>query len=201
MNYSQGQERIAELRERIAELRRQMQAVQDGVEPQEVEDYTFATPEGERRLSELFGDKDDLFVIHNMGAGCSYCTLWADGYNGVYPQLATRAAFVVSSPDSTETQRRLAQARGWRFPLVSHRGSSFTADMGYADDSGQLYPGVSVFKRRDGAILRVSDAGFQPYDDFCIVWHLFALLPGGSGAWQPEPAFAAAPKARAGCCG
>jgi len=199
MNYTEGQERLGELRERIAALRQQMQAVQDGVEPQPVEDYAFATPEGERRLSQLFGDKDDLFVIHNMGAGCSYCTLWADGYNGVYPQLATRAAFVVSSPDAAETQRRVAEARGWRFPMVSHRGTSFAADMGYVSDEGGWLPGVSVFKRRDGAILRVSVAGFQPYDDFCIGWHLYALLPGGTGAWQPEAALGGV--AKAGCCG
>jgi crotonobetainyl-CoA:carnitine CoA-transferase CaiB-like acyl-CoA transferase len=28
-------------------------------------------------------------------------------------------------------------------------------------------------------ILRVSDARFAPWDDFCTVWHIFDLLPGG----------------------
>ena len=27
-------------------------------------------------------------------------------------------------------------------------------------------------------ILRVSDARFAPWDDFCTVWHIFDLLPG-----------------------
>lgn len=199
MKYTDGMERIAGLRARIAELREEMREVQDDMAPQPVEDYVFATPEGPVSLSALFGDKDDLFVIHNMGAGCSYCTLWADGYNGVYRQLASRAAFVVSSPDTPTQQQRLAEARGWRFPMVSHRGTSFAADMGYADDRGSLSPGVSVFRRQGEAIVRVSEAGFQPYDDFCIVWHLMALLPGGSAEWKPEPAFAGA--AKAGCCG
>ena len=200
MNYTEGRERLAGLRARIAELRQEMQQVQEGVAPQPVDDYVFATTEGPRRLSQLFGDGDDLFVIHNMGAHCRYCTLWADGYNGVYPQLAARAGFVMSSPDAPEAQQRLAQARGWRFPMVSHRGTSFAADMGYADERGNWLPGVSVFRREGEAILRVSEAGFQPYDDFCIVWHLFALLPGGAADWQPQPAFAEA-KVKAGCCG
>ena len=200
MNYAEGRERLAGLRARIAELRQEMQQVQESVAPQPVDDYVFATTEGPRRLSQLFDDQDNLFVIHNMGAGCSYCTLWADGYNGVYRQLATRAAFVVSSPDAPDLQQRLAQARGWRFPMVSHQGSSFAADMGYVDGNGRWLPGVSVFRRDGEAILRVSEAGFQPYDDFCIAWHLLAMLPGGAGDWQPQPAFKAA-KVKAGCCG
>ena len=34
--------------------------------------------------------KDDLVVIHNMGASCAYCTLWGDGFNGVYEHLANK---------------------------------------------------------------------------------------------------------------
>jgi len=202
MNYADGMARMAGLRARIGELREEMREVQDNLAPQPVEDYVFATADGPRQLSELFADKDDLFVIHNMGAGCPYCTLWADGYNGVYAQLATRAAFVVSSPDAPDTQERLARTRGWRFPMVSHRGTSFAADMGYSNGNGGWLPGVSVFQRRDGAVVRVSDAGLQPYDDFCLVWHLFAMLPGGPGDWEPEPAFKSAPMIfPAGCCG
>jgi len=190
MNYDDAADRLADLRARIADLRREMRQVQEDTTPQPVDDYLFATSEGTVRLSELFGDKDDLFVIHNMGAHCPNCTLWADGYNGVYHQIAKRAAFVVSSPDPPEQQQRLARARGWRFPMVSHQGSSFAADMGYVDERGRHLPGVSVFQRREDAIVRVSDAGFRPYDDFCLVWHLFALLPDGVGDWTAEPAFA-----------
>jgi predicted dithiol-disulfide oxidoreductase (DUF899 family) len=34
------------------------------------------------RLSSLFGKKDELILIDNMGQGCPYCTMWADGFNG-----------------------------------------------------------------------------------------------------------------------
>jgi hypothetical protein len=43
-----------------------------------------------------------------------------------------------------------------------------------------------VFRRDGNRILRVSDAGFGPGDDFCALWHIFDLLPGGAGDWQPK---------------
>jgi hypothetical protein len=45
---------------------------------------------------------------------------------------------------------------------------------------------VSVFRKRDRTIYRVSDTGFQPRDDFCAIWHLFDLLPQGANGWQPQ---------------
>jgi predicted dithiol-disulfide oxidoreductase (DUF899 family) len=139
--------KLADYRRRIADLRREMLALRTGVEPEEVLDYAFATPQGPICLSDLFGPRRDLIVIHNMGASCPYCTLWADGYNGIYPHLAERAAFVVSSPDAPDVQQAFAAGRGWRFPMVSHLATTFAADMGYRSESGGWLPGVSVFKK------------------------------------------------------
>jgi predicted dithiol-disulfide oxidoreductase (DUF899 family) len=46
-------------------------------------------------------------------------------------------------------------------------------------------PGVSVFKKGRGRIVRVSDASLGPGDDFCTAWHLFDLLPEGPNDWGP----------------
>lgn len=186
MKYAEGTRKLNALREKIAAIRKQMQAVQADLAHEPVEDYVFQTPEGETKLSKLFGRRDDLIVIHNMGRSCAYCTLWADGYNGVYPHLADRAAFVVSSPDSPADQKTFAQSRGWRFPMVSHAKSSFARDMGYMDEDGNSLPGVSVFKRAGGRLVRVSDTSFGPGDAFCSVWHFLDLLPGGAGDWSPK---------------
>jgi predicted dithiol-disulfide oxidoreductase (DUF899 family) len=186
MSYRENTAALAAYRNQIAELRQKMRKIQAAVEPEPVADYTFATSDGTARLSDLFGTKNDLIVIHNMGASCAYCTLWADGYNGVYPHLANRAAFVVSTPDAPETQRRFAEGRGWRFPMVSHKGTDFAADMGYRSDSGGWLPGVSVFRREADRIVRVSDTGLGPGDDFCAVWHLLDMLPEGPAGWQPR---------------
>jgi len=185
MRYSETTERLARFRGEIASLREQMRALQAEVEPEEVTDYEFAGSAGAVKLSALFGDKGDLFVIHNMGAGCPYCTMWADGFNGVLPHLENRAAFVIATPDTPETQAKFRAARGWRFRMISHRDTSFAADMGYKGEHGFL-PGVSVFQRRNDRILRVSDMGFGPGHDFCAVWHFLDLLPKGSDGWRPR---------------
>src|SRR5690242_9389312 len=139
MPYHDTAKRIAAYREQIAELRQKMRDAQAAVEPEEVKDHVLTRSDGATvRLSELFGAKADLFVIHNMGRSCPYCTLWADGFNGVYDHLASRAAFVVSSPDPPETQRQFAASRNWKFPMVSHAGTTFAADMGYRGKDGWL---------------------------------------------------------------
>ena len=185
MQYTEASEKLVRYRKEIADLRGRMRELQQSIEHEEVSDYEFSTTEGGVRLSELFGDKEYLFVIHNMGAGCRYCTLWADGFNGILPHIENRAAFVVASPDEPEAQQKFRTARGWRFRMMSYRDTCFADDMGYRSASGWL-PGVSVFRKRGQTIFRVSDAGFQPGDDFCAIWHLFDLLPQGANGWQPQ---------------
>jgi predicted dithiol-disulfide oxidoreductase (DUF899 family) len=177
--------RLEQYRTQIAELRRKMRETQEAITPQEVRDYELASARGPVRLSDLFGGQDTLIVIHNMGAGCSYCTLWADGFNGVYDHLQNRAAFVVASPDAPNQQQKFAAGRGWKFPMVSYQGNTFGEDMGYRPD-GRAMPGISVFKREGERITRVSDTGFSPGDDFCTVWHILDLIPEGAAGWQPQ---------------
>lgn len=186
MKYADVHGKLTDYRRQIADIREQMRDALAAVDPQEVKDYEFANAEGSVRLSELFGDHEDLIVVHNMGVACSYCTLWADGYNGIHPHVVTRAGFVVSTPDRPHVQKKFAESRGWKFPMVSHTDSTFAADMGYVSEKGGWMPGVSVFRRDGDTITRVSDTGFSPGDDFCAIWHFFDMLPGGVGEW-PGP--------------
>jgi len=120
-----------------------------------------------------------------MGAGCAYCTLWADGFNGVLKHLENRASFVMSTPDDPGKQQQLKASRDWHFRMVSHQNSQFAADMGYRKDNSWI-PGVSVFKRDGEHILRVSDTRFGPCDDFCAVWHFLDMIPEGRMAGSPR---------------
>jgi predicted dithiol-disulfide oxidoreductase (DUF899 family) len=154
---------------------------------EEVQNYTLSGP-GDTKvtLSEAFGDKDDLLVIHNMGTGCSYCTLWADGFNGFVDHLENRAGFVVVSPNDPAVQAKFAASRGWRFKMLSGQGSDFTADMGFLPD-GDYWPGVSAFhKDADGKIYRTGKSFLGPGDDYCAVWHLFDLFAKGADGWEPQ---------------
>jgi predicted dithiol-disulfide oxidoreductase (DUF899 family) len=189
MPYRETTQRLAQYRQQIAALRREMRELQQSIEPETVKDYELSTAGGTVRLSQLFGGKDHLFIIHNMGASCPMCTLWADGFNGILPHLEDRAAFVVASPDEPEKQEKFKASRGWRFRMVSHQNTSFATDMGYRGADGWL-PGISVFAKRGGAVVRVSDTRLGPGDDFCALWHFFDLLPEGAQGWKPKYKYA-----------
>lgn len=156
----------------------------------EVGDYRFETPTGAVALSQLFGKKRDLFVIHNMGTHCASCTMWADGFNGLYPHISDRAAFVVTSPNAPLIQAEFAASRGWVFPMISAGGTTFFADMGFENAAGRPMPGISAFQKQDGKIIRVSAAGFDTGDDYCTVWRLFDLLPEGVDGWRAKQTYA-----------
>ncbi len=156
-----------------------------------VQDYIFQNAErGTVRLSEMFGDREELILVHNMGRRCPMCTLWADGFNGVYPHLADRAAFGLVSPDMPEVQKEFAEGRGWRFPLYSDADKSFTRDMGFSfdrDEKTYVLPGLSTFRRNaDGGIERTAHDFFGPGDPYGLVYPAFDLLAGGVGEWFPS---------------
>ena len=96
----------------LEELRRAQQelaGLRRHLPPEPVKDYELKGPGGPVRISEMFGDKDDLILVHNMGAGCPFCTMWADEFSGALRHLESRAAFVVVSPDSPSVQQSLTQ--------------------------------------------------------------------------------------------
>ena len=175
---------IKALEEQILTLKQKLAALRRELAPEPVDDHLFVTPEGARRLSDLFDGHDDLLVVHNMGTGCSYCTLWADGFNGVVPELRSRAAFALVSPDPADKARRFADGRGWRFPVLSDESRAFSTALGRWDGKS-IYPGVSGFRRTEQGIVRIASADLGEGDDFCAVWHLFELLKDGWGGWSP----------------
>lgn len=152
-----------------------------------VEDLELSDANGSTaRLSELFGDRSDLIVIHNMGGGCSYCTMWADGLNGLLPHLENRAAVVLVSPDAPDAQQKIADERGWNFRMYSSKGHDFTERLGFARDDEAL-PGFSTFRKADdGTIERVGSDGFGPGDLYNAAWPMFEHLAGGAGEWKPK---------------
>lgn len=175
------QEHLKETRERLVQLRHRL--------PEEtVANHQFTGPGGATiHLSDMFGDKTDLIMIHNMGKSCPYCTLWADGFSGLVPHAKDRAAFVVVSPDPPEVQQEFAASRGWRFEMWSWHGSSFGRDMKMASEENKPWPGVSALqKKADGTIVRTGYDYFGPGDLYCPIWHFFELLPEGANKWEPR---------------
>jgi predicted dithiol-disulfide oxidoreductase (DUF899 family) len=139
--------------------------------------YRFQGPEGELRLSDLFGPHRQLIVQHFMFAPdwekpCKSCSFWADGFNGIVPHLAHRdTAFVAVSRAPLAKLEARKRKMGWTFPWVSSGGSDFnydfavsfrdedmkagTATYNYGPKEGTMsdLPGISAFiKGGDGTV-------------------------------------------------
>ena len=176
---------IAELESRIAALTAELNAARRQAAGGEVPDYTLWTLAGETRLSSLFAGRDKLLAIHNMGQGCRYCTLWADGFNGFLPHLESAMAVALLSRDEPETQRRFANSRGWRFRLASHRGGDYIREQSVGSGHDNM-PGAVVYEKKDGRILRKNAVVFGPGDLFCSAWNLLAMAGLGVEDWTPQ---------------
>lgn len=172
---------IKALEKEILEKKARLTELRKSIPDKLVKNYSFDTSNSKKTtLLELFGDKNELFIIHNMGKSCSYCTMWADGFNGIFHHLVSKAGFVVATPDSPDTQDNIAAERRWKFPMISTRGTSFTEDMGFQKGISPM-PGVSTFyKDEENNIYLYSQAPFGPGDDFCSTWPLFDLLRSGA---------------------
>jgi len=183
-------ETIEQLNRQILALKEKVALLRRGTAHEGVKDYELARAGGGEsvRLSGLFGDKRDLLLVQNMGRKCVYCTMWADGFIGLYPHLAHRAAFVLATPDDPMTAGEFAASRGWPFPVVSLHASTLGRDLGFMRPDGGVIPGVMSFSIDDNkSIVRVGrSAEFGPGDDFCATWHFLDLLKDGPGGWEPK---------------
>jgi len=139
-------------------------------------DYVFQGPDGDVKLSELFGaHKPDLIVYHLMydpswDSGCKVCCYWLDGINGYYPHLHARANVVVISKAPYEKMAQMAKKKGWEIPMLSSAKNTFNQDLAVeptaADEAAKSnqfynygtgwalpvtqYPGISIFRRGKG---------------------------------------------------
>ncbi|HVL38730.1 MAG TPA: DUF899 family protein [Fimbriimonadaceae bacterium] len=179
---------VQQLEEQLKEVKARLVEARKREHHKPIRDYPLRGVGGESvMLSELFGDKDDLLVVHNMGRGCDYCTLWADGFNGFHGHLQSRAGFALISNDEPSTAGEFARSRGWKFRVLSGRDSDFTKEMGYLDADGDPWPGLTAFHRQpDGTLYRIATAALGEGDEYCSIWDMFDLLQDGWNGWEPR---------------
>ena len=177
--------KITELEKQIYELNMELNSLRQQQSGSDVKNYTFHTQTGEAALLDLFGEHDTLLLIHNMGQGCRYCTLWADGFNGFLPHLESAMSVVLVSKDAPALQRQFANSRGWNFRLASHGGGEYMADQSVMDGAGNM-PGAVVYTRDGDTIRRKNSVVFGPGDRFCSAWNLLALAGLGEDKWTPQ---------------
>ena len=177
---------IAELEEKLIEDSKRLAEMKRSLPPVQIEDFSLKRTDDNVSLTDLFAGMCDLVVIHNMGRNCRYCTMWADGLNGLRHHLQSRAGLVLVSPDAPDVLEEFAAGRGWEFPIASAHGTGFNAAVGMEKQGGAL-PGVPTFHRGpEGEILKVATEHFGPFDLYCGVWHIFARLQNGVDRWEPQ---------------
>jgi predicted dithiol-disulfide oxidoreductase (DUF899 family) len=176
---------IQKLEHEIYELTTKLNGLKAQNEGQQVRNYTFQSLNGPVSLLDLFAGREQLLLIHNMGQGCRYCTLWADGFNGFVPHLESVLSLTLVSKDAPEVQRQFANSRGWRFNLASHGGSEYIREQTVMEGADNA-PGAVLYERSGEAIYRRNSCSFGPGDLYCSVWNLFGLAGLNAENWTPQ---------------
>jgi len=197
-----------ELRRHVARVAAMRRALPPGGEVKG--DYQFigeassvqgANPVG---LSELFGDKDTLFVYNWMygpkrARPCPMCTALLSCLDGNADHIRQRIALAVVALSPIERQVAFKVERGWKnLPLYADVNGKFSQEYHAIMDDGIDTAAMNVFTRRDGTIRHfwAAETGFVPADpgedpttapDLMVLWNVLDLTPGGRGTdWYPK---------------
>ena len=180
-------EEIKQLEVQYQELSKKLSEARRKAEPEVVSNYELSNSNGTLSLDSLFDDRNELILWHNMGKSCPFCTLWADGVNGLTKHFENAAAFYVISPDAPEVQAEFLESRAWQFKMISYGESQMAEELGFTDPEWGYKPGVSCFKRKeDGSIVRTGYTYFGPGDQFCSIWHALDILGKERSDWSPK---------------
>lgn len=189
---------LTHLRDEIARERRALPWVR--VE----KDYLFDTPQGPRKLADLFEGRGQLVVQHFMlgpgwKEGCPSCSYMADHTDPMTPHLAQRdITFVAVSRAPLAEVERFKRRMGWRFTWVSSNGSDFNFDYAVSFTTeekkrGEVtynfakqpwewdeLPGISVFVKDDsGAVFHTYSTYRRGVEAMMGTYSLIDLTPRG----------------------
>ena len=176
---------ISEIEKQLFELTTKLNELRKSNSGREVRNYNFSTLDGDVTLLDMFGKYDRLLVIHNMGQGCRYCTLWADGFNGFVPHLESAMSVVLVSKDAPAAQRNFANSRDWRFRLASHGGGEYIQEQTVMEGESNM-PGAVVYEREGSRITRKNASVFGPGDLYCSIWNLLGMAGLSDADWTPQ---------------
>jgi predicted dithiol-disulfide oxidoreductase (DUF899 family) len=166
--------------------------------------YLFDTPEGKKKLDDLFEGRSQLIVYHFMFGpdweqGCKSCSFLADHFDSAAVHLAQRdvTLAVVSRAPLAEIEA-FRRRMGWRFRWVSSHGSDFNHDyhVSFTPDEmakgpvdynytkqkfgSEEAPGASVFYRdEDGHIFHTYSAYGRGLDILIGAYNFLDLVPKG----------------------
>jgi predicted dithiol-disulfide oxidoreductase (DUF899 family) len=165
--------------------------------------YVFDGADGERTLSQLFGERSQLLVYHFMfgpgwGEGCPSCSFVTDGIDGTGIHLAHRdVTLVCVGHASYEELAAYRERMGWTTPFFSSSRTDFNHDFhvsftpdevehgaeynfGSSEHLEEELPGISAFaKGDDGRIFHTYSSYARGLDPLMSAYQLLDLTPKG----------------------
>lgn len=127
----------------------------------EVDNYTFAGPNGDVTLVDLFGDHYLLLVQNFMfdpswDEGCPSCTYAVDNLPANMDRLAEEEiAFALISQAPVEKLESYREQRGWEHAWVSSGATTYHDDWGWTQRNESYegpIPGYSYYLLKDGNV-------------------------------------------------
>lgn len=162
-------------------------------------DYKFSSSVGDRKLSDLFADRNQLIVIHFMYGpgweeGCKSCSFWADQYDALIPHLGGRdVSLAVVSRAPWQDFDAFKKRMDWQFDWLSSADNSFNTDFNVSfpdQETGNYnfretrvmeeHPGVSVFTRNaEDEVFHTYSLYSRGLDPLNATYQLLDLVPKG----------------------
>lgn len=189
----------------FTQARDRLSAARRALPWERVEDYRFAGPQGEVRLSDLFRGRSQLIVYHLMfhpdwSAACKSCSFWADNFERAIVHLNARDTNLAAvSRAPVEKLDAFKKRMGWSFEWVScgpagpfnrDLGVNFTPEETESADKNYNYgsthfgmedaPGLSVFaKDETGALYHTYSTYSRGLDMLNGAYHYLDIVPKG----------------------
>lgn len=168
-----------------------------------VENYRFATPDGEALLTDLFTSPDRPLVLYHFMYGkqqtepCPMCSMWTDGWNAVADHVAQNVDFALVSAAPIDETMAMAKERGWdNLRWISAADNTFKRDIGGETEDGGQMPFLSVYELDDGQPrlsysggAHISGEHWRGVDLLSPVWHFLDLTRPGRADWMPSLAY------------
>jgi predicted dithiol-disulfide oxidoreductase (DUF899 family) len=163
-------------------------------------EYTFARPEGDVALPDLFQGRRQLLLYHfmfgpNQDAGCDGCSMFVDQIGHLAHLHARDTSFALVSRAPIEKIDAYKMRMGWKIPWVSSFRNDFNVDFGVGPETPQagVYQdgesfGLSVFLRDGDNVFRTYFTTHRGVEALGSVWTFLDLTPlGRQEEWEDSP--------------
>src|SRR5580704_6502282 len=148
--------------------------------------YVFDSPEGPKKLLDLFGDKPQLAIYQFMDNGpdefCPGCTYFTNSVVNLSSLAENGVSWATVSNMPLAQIEPYKKKMGWTLPFLSSHGTTFAADC------GAEYFMLNLFLRDGSDVYRTYSTTARGVDRILFVNNILDLAPyGRQEEWEDSP--------------